>query len=174
MYASLRRLSITIAAAGALATTAAFAVAGPASASTASTADASTGVSYHFQTLNNGADLTFNQLLGINDDNVLAGYFGSGAQGPPNKGYELWAPSTYRNENFPGSAQTQVTGLNDQGVTVGFWSTMNTASMTDNNFGFYEQHGRFHDVNFPIGDAASPPVDQLLGVNNREIAVGFF
>jgi probable HAF family extracellular repeat protein len=50
----------------------------------------------------------------------------------------------------------------------------NTASMTDNNFGFYEQHGRFHDVNFPTGDAASPPVDQLLGVNNREIAVGFF
>ncbi len=33
MYASLRRLSITIAAAGALATTAAFAVAGPANAS---------------------------------------------------------------------------------------------------------------------------------------------
>src|ERR1700685_1099243 len=128
MYASLRRLSITIAAAGALATTAAFAVAGPASASTASTADASTGVSYHFQTLNNGAD-------------VIAGYFGSGAQGHPNKGYELWAPSTYRNENFPGSTQTQVTGLNDKGVTVGFWSTMNTSSMTNNNFGFYADNG---------------------------------
>src|SRR5580704_13427786 len=144
MYASLRRLSITIAAAGALATTAAFAVAGPATANTASTADASTGVSYHFQTLNNGAERTFNQLLGVNDDGVVAGYFGSGAQGHPNKGYELWAPSTYRNENFPGSVQTQVTGLNDEGVTVGFWSTMNTASVTNNNFGFYASNGSYH------------------------------
>jgi hypothetical protein len=164
MYASLRRLSVTIAAAGALATTAAFAVAGPANAST----------SYRFQTLNNSADLTFNQLLGINNDGEIAGYFGSGAQGHPNKGYELQAPSTYQNENFPGSVQTQVTGLNDEGVTVGFWSTMNTSSMTNNNFGFYADNGRFYNVNFPTGDNASPQVDQLLGVNDHGVAVGFY
>src|ERR1700683_466179 len=174
MYASLRRLSITIAAAGALATTAAFAVAGPASASTASNADASTGVSYHFQTLNDGADLTFNQLLGINDDDVITGYFGSGAAGHPNKGYELWTPSTYRIENYPRSVQTQVTGLNNEGVTVGFWSTMNTSSMTNNNFGFYSVNGSYHNVNFPTGDNASPQVDQLLGVNEHAVAVGFY
>jgi len=166
MYASLRRLSVTIATAGALATTAAFAVAGPANASPA--------ISYHFQTLNNGADLTFNQLLGINNDDVIAGYFGSGAQGHPNKGYELWTPSTYQNENFTGSAQTQVTGLNDEGVTVGFFSTMNTASMTNNNFGFFKSDGSFHEVNFPTGDNASPQVDQLLGVNDHDVAVGFY
>ena len=166
MYASLRRLGITVAAAGALATTAAFAVAGPANASPA--------VSYHFQTLNNNTDLTFNQLLGINDDGVIAGYFGSGAQGHPNKGYELWTPGTYRTENFPASVQTQVTGLNDDGVTVGFFSTMNTASMTNNNFGFYASNGSFHQVNFPTGDNASPQVDQLLGVNDHGVAVGFY
>jgi hypothetical protein len=166
MYASFRRLSVTIATAGALATTAAFAVAGPANASPA--------ISYHFQTLNNGADLTFNQLLGINNDDVIAGYFGSGAQGHPNKGYELWTPSTYQNENFTGSAQTQVTGLNDEGVTVGFFSTMNTASMTNNNFGFFKSDGSFHEVNFPTGDNASPQVDQLLGVNDHDVAVGFY
>jgi hypothetical protein len=171
MSASLRSLSVTIAAAGALATAAAFAVAGPAS---ASPAQASTAVSYRFQTLNNNADLTFNQLLGINDAGVIAGYFGSGAQGHPNKGYELWAPATYQNENFPGSAQTQVTGLNDDGVTVGFFSTMNTASMTNDNFGFYLSDGSYHEVNFPTGDNASPQVDQLLGVNDHDIAVGFY
>jgi hypothetical protein len=141
-------------------------------ASLAGAASASTG--YHFKTLNNHTDLTFNQLLGINNDNVIAGYFGSGAQGHPNKGYELWTPSTYRNENFPHSVQTQVTGLNDRGVTVGFWSTMNTASMTNNNSGFYASNGSFHNVNFPTGDNASPRVDQLLGVNNHDVAVGFY
>ena len=166
MYASFRRLSVTAALVLTGAATAAFAIAGPANASTA--------VSYHFQTLNNGADLTFNQLLGINDDGVIAGYFGSGAQGHPNKGYELWTPSTYQNENFTGSTQTQVTGLNDEGVTVGFFSTMNTASMTNNNFGFYKSNGSFHEVNYPTGDNASPQVDQLLGVNDRDVAVGFY
>jgi hypothetical protein len=132
---------------------------------------------YQIVKLNDSRDKTFNQLLGINNEGIIAGYFGSGAAGHPNRGYTLvppFAQHSFLNENFPRSAQTQVTGLNDQGVTVGFWSTQNTASMTDNNFGFYEQRGRFHEVNFPIGDAASPPVDQLLGVNNRGIAVGFF
>jgi hypothetical protein len=132
---------------------------------------------YQIVKLNDSRDETFNQLLGINNEGIIVGYFGSGAAGHPNKGYTLvppFAQHSFLNENFPRAAQTQVTGLNDQGVTVGFWSTQNTASMTNNNFGFYEQHGRFHEVNFPIGDAAKPPVDQLLGVNNRGIAVGFF
>ena len=171
MYASLRRLSVTAAiiltgAAGALAATADLAVAG--------TANAGATVSYHFQTLNNGADLTFNQLLGINDDDVIAGYLGSGAARHPNKGYELWTPNTYRTENYPRSVQTQVTGLNNEGATVGFWSTMNTASMTNNNFGFYSVNGHYHNVNFPTGDNASPQVDQLLGINDHGVAVGFY
>ena len=132
---------------------------------------------YQVVTLNDGRDLTFNQLLGINNEGVIAGYFGSGAAGHPNKGYLLRPPFAQRdfgNENFPGARQTQVTGLNDHGVTVGFWSTQNTASMTNNNFGFYAVGGRFFPVNFPTGDNAKPPVNQLLGVNNNGIAVGFY
>ena len=47
---------------------------------------------YRFTTLDNQADPTFNQLLGINQHGVIAGYFGSGAMGHPNKGYLLTAP----------------------------------------------------------------------------------
>jgi hypothetical protein len=166
MHATLRRTSIAVAAATALATAAAFVI--------ADLADASPATSYHFQTFNSGADRTFNQLLGINDDDVIAGYFGSGAQGHPNKGYELWTPNTYRTENYPRSVQTQVTGLNNEAVTVGFWSTMNTSSMTNNNFGFYSLNGSYHNVNFPTHNNASPQADQLLGVNNLDIAVGFY
>jgi probable HAF family extracellular repeat protein len=178
MHTSLRGLTVAAAVALGGAAATALAVAGPANARSASTSHAD-GMSYHFQTLNNGADLTFNQLLGINDDDVIAGYYGSGAQGHPNKGYEVWPGSsgmanTYRTENFPHSVQTQVTGLNDEGVTVGFFSTMNTASMTDNNFGFYASNGSYHEVNFPTGDNASPQADQLLGVNDYDVAVGFY
>ncbi len=138
---------------------------------------ASHQASYAFTTLDNANDVTFNQLLGINNHGVIAGYFGSGAQGHPNKGYTLRAPygqGNYRNENFPGSVQTQVTGLNDNGVTVGFWSSMNNANQVNDNHGFYKRNGKFHTADFPTGSPATPPVDQLLGVNNGNVAVGFY
>ncbi len=135
-------------------------------------------VHYHFRTLNNQSDPTFNQLLGINNANKIAGYFGSGAKGHPNKGYLLLPPYRqvdYRNQNFPGSRQTQVTGLNNTGIDVGFFSTMNRADLADNNFGYYSLNGtHFHKVNFPTAHPANPPVDQLLGVNDSDIAVGFY
>lgn len=163
---------------GAIAMTAAVALAGPANARFLGgdrflgTTQHSAG--YQFRTVNDAKDLTFNQLLGVNNRGLIAGYFGSGAQGHPNKGYQLRPGGHHVNENVPGSTQTQVTGLNDRGVTVGFWSTMNTANMVNNNFGFYEAGGRFHTVNFPTGNNASPPVDQLLGVNDHDVAVGFY
>ena len=132
---------------------------------------------YSFQTVDNNRDVTFNQLLGINDLGVIAGYFGSGAAGHPNQGYQLLPPyqqHRYVNENFPGSVQTQVTGLNNRGVTVGFWSSMNNANLVNDNHGFVNVHGHFRTADFPAGNAGSPPVDQLLGVNDHDVAVGFW
>ena len=155
-----------ILAAGALALTASAA-----SAATLSTQ--SHGTAYSFRTLDNAHDVTFNQLLGVNDEGVIAGYFGSGAAGHPNKGY-LLTRGGYTGENFPGSVQTQVTGLNNRGVTVGFWSGMNNANMVNDNFGFVDVNGRFHTADFPTKSPANPPVDQLLGVNDSDVAVGFY
>ena len=91
---------------------------GPAFAAAGAHHHTAAATSYTFTTLDDQADPTFNQLLGINSHNVIAGYFGSGAAGHPNKGYLLDPPygqGNYVNENFPGSAQTQVTGHRQQG-----------------------------------------------------------
>jgi hypothetical protein len=149
-----------------------------ASATPASVGALSATAGYRFSTLDNANDVTFNQLLGIDNSGEIAGYFGSGAAGQPNKGYKLFPPygqANYANENFPGSVQTQVTGLNDQGDTVGFWSSMNTSSMVNDNFGFYKLKGhKFRSVQFPTGDNASPVVNQFLGINDHDVAVGFY
>ena len=131
---------------------------------------------YGFQTLNNSADPAFNQLLGVNNSGVIAGYFGDGAVNP-NKGYTLAPPYTqasYTNENFPGSSQTQVTGLNNGSapVTAGFW-----VDGTGDNFGFVKQGNNFIQVNnpntpSPAGGAAT--FNQLLGINDNNVAVGFY
>ena len=110
---------------------------------------------YTFQTFNDPADKpfqgeTFNNLLGINNFGLIAGFYGSGAAGDPNQGYLLTPNGTFIPENFPESAQTpvvaqtQVTGLNDLGVTVGYFYTTNQGVAIDNQFGFYESGGVFH------------------------------
>ncbi len=130
---------------------------------------------YQFSRQDNPGDPTFNQLLGINNRGLIAGYFGSGAVGHPNQGYLLTLNSgpNYTSENFPGSTQTQVTGLNDRGISVGFWSDTNAAS-NNANFGFYERNGIYYSVDFPTASNSTPPVNQLLGVNDRDVAVGFY
>ncbi len=130
-----------------------------------------------FTTLNDNADPTFNQLLGINNDGKIAGYFGSGTPAAvhPNKGYTLTPPYTqnsYHNENFPGSQQTQVTGINNTDRTVGFWADAN-----GDNFGFVDHDGKFTNVvdpNAPKPVGGTPSVEQLLGVNDHGQAAGFY
>ncbi|MGH2894308.1 MAG: hypothetical protein ACRDPM_13750 [Solirubrobacteraceae bacterium] len=109
-------------AASALAVAGVAEVAGPASAATMQPPDASANFVFH--TVNNNHDSTFNQLLGINNSGTIAGYFGSGEKGHPNRGYVVRPPygqGNFTNENFPGAAQTQVVGINNSGDTVGFW-----------------------------------------------------
>jgi hypothetical protein len=67
-----------------------------------------------------------------------------------------------------------VTGINDNGVLVGFDSSMNNASQVNDNQGWYKLHGQFFNANCPTASPAKPPVDQLLGVNDKDQAVGFF
>ena len=142
-------------------------------------------IAYSFQTFNDPADHnspTFNNLLGINNFGLIAGFYGSGAAGDPNKGYLLTPNGAFIPENFPGSAQTQMTGLNDLGVRVGYLYPTNKGVAFDNQFGFYERGGVFHEVNNPhtptpsqVEPGVSPQIEnQLLGVNDFDIAVGFY
>ena len=175
------RIGAAVVASGAL-VLGSVAAAGPAAATPARVASAAAShrvaaTSYLFLTVGSHKDRTFNQLLGINSNGKIAGYFGSGAKGHPNKGYTVRPPysqSDFRSENFPGSKQTQVTGLNNHGVTVGFFSTQNKASLVDDNIGFWAHNHHFHPIVFPTTDNSTPAVDQLLGVNDHRRAVGFY
>ena len=174
------RLGAAVVASGAL-VLGFVAAAGPAGAAPARVASAvashRVATTYVFITLGSHKDRTFNQLLGINSSGKIAGYFGSGAKGHPNKGYTVRPPfhqSDFRSENFPGSEQTQVTGLNNHGYTVGFFSTQNKKNLADDNIGFWAHNHHFHPIVFPTTSNSSPVVDQLLGVNNHPTAVGFY
>jgi hypothetical protein len=136
-----------------------------------------TQAAYTYSLLDDARDKTFNQLLGINNLGHIVGYYGSGAAGHPYRAYILRPPydlGKYQLVSAPGAVQTQLTGLNEQGVQVGFWSPQNNANMADANTGFYVDNGGFRSVSFPATDNAKPAINQLLGVNDHDIAVGFY
>ena len=123
-----------------------------------------------FITLDDQMDPTFNQLLGINDSGIISGYFGIGTGAHPNKGYILvppYAQRNYKNENFPGSVQTQVTALNNRHDTAGFWVDANGV-----NYDFVQWNGVFTSYRDP--NTGTGTVNQLLGINDSGIAVGFY
>jgi hypothetical protein len=136
---------------------------------------------------------SFTNLLGINDKGLIAGFYGSGNAGDPNQGFLLTLPSTFTPEEFPASSQnpvtaaqvlqTQLTGLNDKGIVVGYFYNTNNGIPVDNQFGFFEKNGVFTEVNNPNtpGLFGNPPPNsgvlienQLIGVNDHDIAVGFY
>ena len=137
----------------------------------------SPAATYTFRKLDNAHDPTFNQLLGINNHRKIAGYYGSGAHGHPNRGYLVSPPygqANYHPVRFPGSAQTEATGVNDNGVTVGLFSKTNRVSLLNSFAGFYRQNGTYHRVVFPTRNNSSPSFNELLGINNSGFAVGDF
>jgi hypothetical protein len=141
-------------------------------AASAATTTAASAPRYTFSEHRDHNDLTFNQLLGINDHNQIAGYFGIGtsATDHPNRGYVLDPPyhqTNFANENFPGAAQTQVIGINNSGTTVGFY-----ADPAGDNYGFVLKNGIWTAVIDPHTGAGT--VNQLLGLNNFGVAVGFY
>src|SRR5271165_2898857 len=122
------------------------------------------GTTYSFQTVQSPGDPAFTQLLGINSSGTIAGYFGDGTV-IPNNGFTLTLPNTYVPENFPGSVQTQVVGINNNGETVGFYiDSMGV------QHGFTFDGSTFHSVSNPL----TTTVTQLLGVNNAGEAAGYW
>lgn len=126
---------------------------------------------FTFTTLDDQADPTFNQLLGVNNKGKIAGYFGIGnSPAHPNKGYLLVPPygqGDYVNENFPGSTQTQVTAINTHGDTAGFWANNKNVDR-----GFIEWKGVFTSYTDPKMPRSK--TTQILGINDFGIAVGFY
>ena len=150
---------------------------------------------YSFETINDPADkhfppppatggVTFTNLMGINSSgDMIAGFYGSGQAGDPNTGFLLTLPDTFKPENFPGMPQSQITALNDFGTLTGYTYPTNNGVAVDFQFGFYEKGGAFTMVNNPktpdcsVSGACDTGViteNQLIGVNNKDLAVGFY
>lgn len=126
-----------------------------------------------FTTINNPADNslqtpTFNQLLGINDAGVIAGYYGDGAI-VNNHGF-VYQNGTFTPENVAGTDQTQVVAINNT-LSGGSYETagFSVINSTGLNQGFTKVGNTFTNVNGP-----GSTFTQILGLNDHGQAVGFY
>lgn len=103
---------------------------------------------------------TFTQLLGINLNRDIAGYHGATI----NQGFTFAVPGGFTLENFPGSVQTQVIGIDNAGDTDGFFIDVNGVT-----HGFTKIAGNYNTADFP-----GTNFNQLLGLNNKSQAAGYF
>jgi probable HAF family extracellular repeat protein len=133
-----------------------------------------------FVVLDNAGDQNFNQLLGINDSRIIVGYFGDGTL-VPNNGYLLVPRNHYSVENFTAlpsgdsATETQAIGINNDAREpriVGFY----TDAVSGVTHGFLDSDGTQVTVDDPQGSApnVSAPVQNLLGVNDKGQAAGFW
>lgn len=119
---------------------------------------------YNFTTVDDPADTTFNQALGINSYYNVVGYYGA----TTNQGWQD-TQGTFTTVVPPGAAQDQLTGINDLHTTVGFYVT---ASGAQKGFALYK--GAFITIVPPRAMRGPSAVTQLLGVNDSQDAVGYY
>jgi hypothetical protein len=110
-------------------------------------------------------NVSFTQLLGINNTDVIAGYHNFNT----NQGFTLVQPNAFSNENFPNSAMTQVIGINNNMTTDGFY--VDQAGVTH---GFFRtSDGTFKTVDYPA-PATATSFNQLLSQNDVHQAAGYY
>jgi probable HAF family extracellular repeat protein len=106
-------------------------------------------------------NVSFTQLLGINNNLVIAGYHNFFN----NQGFTLNLPRQFTTENFPNSMMTQVIGINNSNTTSGFY--VDQAGVTH---GFYHaSSGTYTSVDFP-----QTAFNQLLSQNDVDQASGYY
>jgi hypothetical protein len=121
------------------------------------------GQNYTFVTVNSPGDPNnpFTQLLGINNNMVIAGYHNF----LNNQGFTLNLPRQFNTENYPNSMMTQVIGINNSITTSGFYVDQNSIT-----HGFYHtSNGTFTNVDYP-----NTAFNQLLSQNDLQQAAGYY
>jgi hypothetical protein len=116
---------------------------------------------FNYQTVVDPTGTNFIQLLGINNNGTIAGF--DNANSP--QGFTLTLPNNFVPENYPGAVATMVTGINQNGSTVGIY-----VDTSNNTHGFTFIGGVFQTVDNP----ASTVFNQGLGINDSNETVGYY
>jgi hypothetical protein len=131
-----------------------------------------TPYSYKFVTVDAPGSSTFTRVLGVDDLGQIVGYYGSGTPSDPSHGFSSLVPYTkFKTLNFPLAVNTVATSISGTRIVAGYFEDNSPGHHT---FGFIRNRAiwtYYKDFNTPKGPES---VNELLGVNDSGIAVGFY
>jgi len=114
-----------------------------------------------------------NRVTGINDPQQIAGTHGSGSASDPAVGYKIGPPYTdsWLRIEYPGAVNTYAMALSNNFLCVGYFLAKSVGNHT---LGFVNDHGLYTSYKSPRTPTGPNTVNELLGVNDYETAVGFY
>ncbi|HLY01437.1 MAG TPA: hypothetical protein VKR56_02965 [Candidatus Cybelea sp.] len=128
---------------------------------------------FSFQTVDKpGTD--YNRVTGINDLRQISGYHGSGSASDPAVGYRAAPPYVqmqFLHVEYPGSLNTYAMALSNDFLCVGYFLSNQVG---DHTLGFVKDHGLYTSFKNPKTPLGPDTVNELLGVNDYDAAVGFY
>ncbi len=131
-----------------------------------------TPYTYKFVTVNVPGSSTFTRVLGVDDLGQVVGYYGSGTPSDPSHGFSSLVPyAKFRTLNFPLAVNTVATSIDGTRIVAGYFEDNSPGHHT---FGFIRNRAiwtYYKDFKTPKGPNS---VNELLGINDSGIAVGFY
>lgn len=134
-------------------------------------APTATPYKYSYNTVDDeGGSTTFNQVLGMNDLGAVVGYYENASF---THGFTSFPPySTFHVIEYPNAVTTVATSTSNNKIIAGYFTQ--TTKVGTTTLGFIRDKGlwaTYKDFHTPKGP---DPINELLGVNGNDIAVGFY
>jgi hypothetical protein len=124
---------------------------------------------FQFATINDPESSTFNRASAINELGRIVGYYGSGSPSDPSHGYLSAPPYTkFRTQNYPGAVNTVMTTMSTDHLRAGYF-----LDSRNDTWGFVEDRGIW-TLYKDLKAKGLGFVDEILGINGSNIAVGFY
>ena len=130
-----------------------------------------TPYSFNFETVDEPGS-SLNRVTGVNQDEQITGYYGTGSKNDPAVGYKSAPPYTkFQPVRYPGAINTYCMGISDNFLDSGYYLSNTQGSHT---FGFVKVHGLYTLFKDPKTPKGPNTVNELLGLNDTDVAVGFY
>jgi hypothetical protein len=127
-------------------------------------------VTYRFKTVTYPGLSNFNELLGINNQRHLVGYFGSGTPSDPSSGYVVYPPylaEDFRLLQYPQATNTIATAPSNIRTIAGYYTT------GGRTLSFLFATGIWYSYEDPHASGPSGKTE-ILSLNDSGIAVGIY
>lgn len=130
-------------------------------------------IPFKFVTVNNPNDPYYTLVTGVNQLGKIVGYSGHGTTGNPARGFAAEPPyDKFRGINYPGGLDTYPTSLTNTYIVGGYF--VNTLFGSKQTWMFVDDHGLYTLYKDHKGPGGHQTVQELLGINDSDVAVGFY